>query len=235
MVPSLSTLFHFGVSVLKTTVSEKTKSIVAQLGDVVSEVVDSDNAEWWQHVGFVSRPPKPAPGEQACQAVGIRTSSNDVILATRDLRGQTLSGQIGDGETCVYAAGATGTAQGRVLLKSDGSVNVFTRDGNTDAGQAVIIRVGADSGIDLQSKYGAIKIASDGITLTAGSAALKLGSDGRVTLGGQVVQVRGQVALFAGQTATLIGQSATPVVATGAAYSIAGPANVISTNVFISP
>lgn len=231
----LSDLFHFGVSVLKTTVSTKTKSIVAQLGDVVSSTVESDNAEWWQHVGFVSRPPRPVAGSDACQAVGIRARSHDVIIATKDERGQTLSGQIGDGETCLYGAGSDGNAQGRVLCKGDGSVNVFTRDGNTDAGQAVIIRVGADSEIALQSKYGALRIDEDGITLTAGQASLKLGSDGRVTLGGQVVQVRGQVALIAGAQATLVGQSATPVVATGAAYSVAGPTNIISTNVFISP
>ena len=224
------------MSVLKTTVSTKTKSIVAQLGDVLTSTVESDAAEWWQHVGFVSRPPKPVAGSSSCQAVGIRTRDHDIILATKDLRGQTLSGQIGDGETCMYSAGSDGNSQARVLLKGDGSVNVFTRDGNTDSGQAVIIRVDADSKIALQSKHGAIQIDSDGVTLTAGSASLKLGSDGRVTLGGQVVQVRGQMVLVAGAVATMVGENASylPGV-TGAAYGLAGPTNTISSNVFISP
>lgn len=121
---TLSSVFQVGLDILSTVRDAVTKTILANLGDVVSEQSESDEAEWWQHVGFASRPSAPNKlGRTAAQCVALRTGGRDAVIASRDLRGQALAGNLQPGETCIYAAGETGTAQARVLLKKDGSIN----------------------------------------------------------------------------------------------------------------
>lgn len=179
---SVDGLFHFGIDVLKTTIDSVTKSVIAQLGDVVQEVTAGDRAEWWQHVGFLSRPSDPEKSKQAAQAIAIRRRDRDVAIASRDLRGQELAGTLGPGETTVYAAGADGTSQGRMIIKDDGSVNLYTRAGNTSSGQGMLIQLdAANDAIRLVNSQGyGIIIDTDGIRLTTGSsgAGVTIGSDG---------------------------------------------------------
>lgn len=233
-------LIEIGLDVLKTTINSKTKLLVAQLGDVVSKVIDSDNADWFQHVGFVSRPSKPEAGVRSCQTVVVKEARGDTVIASRDTRGADLAGQIADGETCLYAPGATGTAQARVLLKADGSVNIFTRDGNTSAGQGVIVRVGADDSISFQTTTCRFTMDSDGITMSAGKSGLKLLTDGTAKLIGNITSVRGTIVQVSGATVaegggTFIGPTilTAAAVGNGCAYG-ATPANLLSTSVFIS-
>lgn len=123
--PQLDDLFTPGADVLGTRQNEK-GTILAQTGDVVGEEAHSDNAEWWQHVGFASRPAKAVAGKSACQVITINQGSNDICIASRDLRGSSLYGTLRDGETCVYAPGPTNQGTGRILLQDDGSGAIIT-------------------------------------------------------------------------------------------------------------
>lgn len=198
--PTLGDVFRF-VDVLRTTVTATSKKIVAQIGSIGSEsggepapndsgdgevtaVTDNDDVEWWQHVGFASRPPKADPGNAAAQAFLIRQGGIDAAIASQDLRGLAIYGNLADGETCVYAGGADGKAQARVLLKADGSATLYTKKGNTDGGAGMMIQLDAANGaIRLVNDQGyGIIIDSSGVTLTAKNAGLTLGSDGNIKL-----------------------------------------------------
>ena len=190
-VSKISDIIIFGIDVLKTTVNAVTKTITAQIGDVVSQSVTSQDAEWWQHVGFASRPPAPSAGVSACQTVALRRSDRDACIASRDLRGLALYGSLGDGETCVYAPGKDGKGQARALFKANGNVAIFTLQGNTAGGQPITIQANAtDGSIQMANQYGAISIAADGIKIMFGTSGILLASSG-ITLIGQQIALNG--------------------------------------------
>lgn len=181
--PTLSGIVEVGLDILTTTVNSATKRILAQTGDVVKDAAETDGAEWWQHVGFASRPPKPQAGKQAAQAVVLKTSDRDVVIGSVDQRGLALYGNLDHGESCLYAAGEDGEAQARVLLKKDGSINLYTRKGNTSAGAGMIVQIDATNGaIRLINDLGyGIIIDSDGVKITSGGACLTLaGNDAQL-------------------------------------------------------
>jgi hypothetical protein len=168
--PDLRSLVHFGYDILTTTVDPTTGKILAQLGDVHKETTDTDNAEMVQQVGIASRPSNPEAGKQAAQAVCIKTGDHDVCVGTQDLRGLGLYGNIKPGETCVYAAGADGTAQGRIMLKGDGSITIFTTSDNTEDGNALYFRV-SPTGLEFVSEFGTLKFDSTGFHINHASGA----------------------------------------------------------------
>lgn len=204
--PSLADAFQVGVDILNTTVSSKTKKILAQTGDVNgSGQTDADNVEWWQHVGFASRPANPEKGKQAAQALVLRQGGHDAAFASQDLRGLDIYGQLAPGESCVYATGADGTAQARILLKANGSINLFTKAGNDSGGAGMGIFINPDGSISIANPTGAavligddgaIKIfnGSGGIQVTDGGD-IKLGSGGKVVISGGSVTIGGPSAL----------------------------------------
>lgn len=191
--PSISGLVDVGLDILTTVVSEKTKRILAQTGDVVEDATESDGAEWWQHVGIASRPPKPQAGRKAAQAVVIKTSDRDVVIGSVDERGLTLYGNLGHGETCIYAAGEDGEGQARALFKGDGSIHLYTRKGNTSDGAGMVVQLDAANGaIRLLNDLGyGIIIDQDGVKITSGGAALVLEGDNATLVGKGQTQVDG--------------------------------------------
>lgn len=217
-------LFRVGVDILKITLDSQTRTVLAQLGDVIGEKSYSDKAELWQQVGFCSLPSEPVAGQAAAQAVALRTSKNDVIVATRDLRGQTLKASLGPGETAVYAAGPDGNSQGRMLIKGNGNVVLYTTHGNTPTGTSVTIQCNADGSLVMASEYGGITINSSGITIahTSGSG-IQLDASGATIIGSKVALNGGSIA---------IGAAANP--ATPALVGPTGVAGVASTSVFVS-
>ncbi len=216
-------MFAFGIDILNTVVNSTTKTILAQTGSVTAESPESDNVEWWQHVGFLSRPPKPAAKQAACQGVVIRRGDHDICVASRDLRGQDLAGSIGDGESCMYAAGEDGTGQARFLLKGNGNAAIYTTNGNVAGGSSVTIQANSDGSINLASEYGGISISSSGIMLAAaGGAGIQLGSDGAVTIIGTSVAVNGG-------SVSLGANAAMPVI-----YGPSGVAGAPSTSVKVA-
>ena len=220
----LNTLIEVGLDILSTTISKTTGSILAQLGNVVAGTTDSDNAEIWGPGGggFISRPSNPTPGQAACQAVKYSASDRDVIIASRDLRGQLLAGNLQPGESCMYGGGATGASQGRILCKADGSVAIFTTQGNAAGGTGVTFQVLPDGSINMGGPFGGITINSSGISIVHSSGSGLLLNAAGATLSGQAVAINGgSVSLGAGAT------PATPVV-----WGPVGISGVGSTSVF---
>jgi hypothetical protein len=174
-------LFQF-VDVLRTSVSSKTKRILAQVGSVVGRTVDGVQSEWWQHVGFISRPSKPVAGHEAARAISLRRGNVDAIIASEDDRGLELKGNLADGETCIYAAGEDGNAQARILLKADGSVNIFTKSGNTSAGTGMGVFVSPDGSISLTSHNGGAMLIGTDASIKAFNAngAIQVAANGDV-------------------------------------------------------
>lgn len=185
---ALGGYIRIGLDVLRTVRDVATKTVLAQLGDVVGEESEVDDAEWWQSVGFVSRPSKPEAGKSACQVVAIHDSGHVACIASRDLRGQELAGELKEGETCVYAPGADGKGQARALLKADGAISLYTRKGNAPDGQGMglfIVANGDEIRLINSKGYGLV-IDGDGVSLVAGGSgsALTLSASGDATLVG---------------------------------------------------
>src|SRR5579859_1783326 len=147
MAASIGDLIDDGVDILSVTRDNNggTNSITVQLGDVHSEQAFQHNARWMQQVGFCSLPSKPSPGAAAAQACVVNASSNSTCIASADLRGQGLYANLSEGETCVYAGGVDGNAQGRLICKADGSVTRYTTSNNlATGGSGIYDRLGPD-------------------------------------------------------------------------------------------
>jgi hypothetical protein len=182
---SLAGLFQAGIDVLSSKIATKTRKILFQTGSVDGQgSTETDNVELWQHIGFISRPPKVSPGKIAAQAIVIRTGSNDIAIASQDLRGLELSGDLKEGETGIYAAGETGNGQARILLKADGSIHLYTRNENAKDGTGMTIQLDAQAGcIRLIDAFGNALISGpEGWKMTSGGAALTLNQNGEVKL-----------------------------------------------------
>ena len=206
MRPSnISGLIHVGLDILSTTVNEATKRILAQIGDVVKEAVDSDGVEWWQHVGLASRPPKPEAKKQAAQAVVLKTSDRDVAIASVDQRGLSLYDNLEYGETCLYAAGEDGEGQARILLKANGNIALYTAEGNVEGGGSVTIQCNSDGELHLGSSNGGISVTADGIVIAHSSgAAIQLNSSGITLIGTGIALNGGSVSLGANATMPVV-------------------------------
>lgn len=127
----IGSIHDIGADILSSEISSN-GAISVQYGDSVNEEVRGDGAEWWQHVGFASRPSNATSGSPSCQAVVIDQSDYPVVVASRDLRSASLAGQLGPGETAVYAAGPDGQGSPRVYLSSkstsDESIIIKVKD-----------------------------------------------------------------------------------------------------------
>lgn len=173
-----SSLVRVGLDVLKSTLSTKANSILLQIGDVLQQIAETDNVELWQTFGLVSKPPKASAGKAAGQVVVVSKGDHDVAIAGRDLRGQELTGQLDDGETCVYGSGPDGTSQGRTIYKSDGSVTTFTTVGNEAGASAVFWRI-SPTGLEFVAPWGTLRFDESGFHVKhASGARLDLGGIG---------------------------------------------------------
>ena len=162
-------MFAVGANILNTVTDPVTGTILAQTGSVNEEYSASDNAEWWQHVGFASRPAFPVAKSSAAECIAVRCSDRDRIIATRDVRGQAIYGNLADGECCVYAP----IGQARILLKVDGSVSIVTTSDNTATGNTLKRSLSPDplQGIVDYSPWGYAKLNSTGYHLMTSSGA----------------------------------------------------------------
>lgn len=201
---TLSELFQVP-HVLKTHLADKTKRILATIGSVVGEgLTDASNVEWFQHVGFASRPANAVLGKESAEAVVVRSGGQDYAIASFDARALDVYGSLGPGEVTLFGIGADGTAQGRLLIKGDGSINIFTKKGNEKSGTGMGIFVRSDGSIDVLSHSGAaLMVGSDGtvkmfngscaVQLKAGKAEINGGS--QLALSGASVAIGGPAGL----------------------------------------
>lgn len=196
-----------GLQILNTTREAVTNTILATLGDENGTVTDSADSEWWQHIGFASRPSKPEKGKGGPQAVLVRAGDRDACIASRDTRCNPIYGALDYGEFCVYAPGYDGLGQARVFGKKDGSLFLYTRVGNSSNGAGMTVSLDATNN-RLTAINGAgfgLIVDESGVTLTAGQASLRLGADGTVSLVGTAqTQVDGAT--------VVLGSVAVPVV-----------------------
>ena len=204
--------FSLGVDILGTRQNER-GTMLAQTGDVIGEGVSSVDAEFWQHVGFASRPAKAVVGKDACQAITINTGSADVVIATRDLRANALIGTLKEGDTLIYAAGPANAGTAKLLLSGDGSVTV------TAGGTTVVIK-------------------GDSVAVNSGKVNLGNGAAEGVVCGGSAFQqwasnIEGAVSALiqsVGATPTAVGAPVDPTVLTRAT-GLTFPAGEISSSV----
>lgn len=224
-------LFSIGVDVIATTYDAATKTITAQLGDVVKGRADSDGAElWFGAPGLWSRPANPTQGSAACQTLAIRRGDHDRVFAYRDLRCSSIYGALDAGETCV---GAT-VGQARTVWKKDGSITRVVTSDNTANGTTITDRLGPD-GWTITTPWGQISITSAGLTISIeGGGSIAITPEGIGKFIATQVAVQGSLATISGDVATVLGPRATPTSASGCAYSSVGPVNAVSTNVFVS-
>jgi len=120
MTPGLGLLIDIGVDILKTSKTSATTFITAQIGNVLTSIATGDVSEWWQHVGFASRPRKPSPGAGAAQAVVIKRSDHDAVIASRDSRSAAVYDSLADGETAIFAS----EGDAIIILRVDGSIEI---------------------------------------------------------------------------------------------------------------
>lgn len=193
-VPSLSSLFAIGVDVLSAFRDATTNAVLFQTGDVVTGQVESDRVESWQHVGLVSIPSNPIAGQAACQSVVIKRGDIDVCTNTRDMRGLAIAGTLVAGETCLYGPGHDGNSQGRVLIKDNGGVTIFTTDDNTPTGKAVALSV-SPTGMKFTAPWGSF-------TFDATGFHLKTKAGPRIDMGG--ISIPGLPAALAGPLSSYI-------------------------------
>ena len=209
MSKGIKSIFSLGDDVLFSECDpSKNNTIMVQVGDAT---VDAQNttggspAEWWQHVGFASRPsPVSGTGKSAdaAQAVVINHTHSDVVIASRDVRYQSIYGSLKQGETALYATGSDGKGQARILLKQDGSINLFTKKNNLSAnkGLGLFIAAKEDSISLINSTGSAVQVDSSGTRMfsSAGSvdvgSAVKITSTGAVNISGTSVVLGGAAA-----------------------------------------
>lgn len=195
---------QIGYDVLGSVRNTNNGVVSIQLGDSTGGEVRSDNAEWWQHVGFVSRPSSPVAGKPACQVISLERTDRDICIASRDVRYSTTYGTLSPGETALYASGPNGTGTNRLLLKDSGSIasqTMLCQAGNSSSGNPVLIQISSDDGGKINiaaGSNGAITLDSTGIKF-ATPGKIQLGSSGELTLIGQTLALNGSsVSLGAG-------------------------------------
>ena len=206
--PSIREAFQVGIGILNTSLDAKTNTILASTGDARAPVGETSDAEWWQQIGFASRPSNPTPTNTETQgicgeSVLMRRGDRDICVSSRDIRGQQLTGNLNPGETCVYASGTTGTAQGRVVIKADGSVTLFTTDSNTAAGNPVALRISPTGGLEFTSQWGSLVLDQTGFHVkTQAGPRLDMGG---ISLPGVPPAVTGAFTGYAKLTAPTVG------------------------------
>ena len=153
-------------------------SVVLTLGNAASGEIYSTNAMLYGLPGLLSIPVGPGSYDNsgnfdasntsvtACQAVSYFKDDQCIVLATRDTRTQTLAGQLNAGETCLYSQ----IGQGRVILKADGSINLYTAANANATAMCLSMDPNSDSISLVNSKGYGIIINENGVTITTGSA-----------------------------------------------------------------
>ena len=175
--PSLSAAFQVGINIMNSVIDKVTGTILLVTGDVVTQTAEADNVELWGPLGYIVRPSKPQAGKAAAECITLRRGDRDIAFCARDQRGQLLSGNLNDGEVCLYAGGADGNAQARIMLKADGSVALLTTDSNTPTGKVVTLRM-SPSELRFAAPWGSLVFDASGLHIKTKSGPTRLDMGG---------------------------------------------------------
>lgn len=182
--------------VLTTTLATETKRVLANTGNVNGQT-ESAAVQWVQQVGLASRPAKPANGK-AAQAVVVEGGGIDIAIASQDVRFNEVYGSLAEGEVCLFAVGPDGTAQARILLKANGSINLYTVKGNAAGGKSMGVFINTDGSINIASDGNGVLVGADkSVKIFNDGGALQIMPDGKVKLsaGPQLALSGGSVAI----------------------------------------
>jgi hypothetical protein len=173
--------------VLSATVDSTTGTITYQTGvGVKSKQSVAQSAEVWSVPGVLAIPPNIASGAQdAPQGLFLNRGDRDICFAQRHVTTQTLAGNLGPGDTCIFAAGADATGQPRILLKgSDNTINIFTNKGNTADGTTLgaFIDGDADTITITNSKGHGFLIDENGVSIFTPKCSILLDASGDITI-----------------------------------------------------
>jgi hypothetical protein len=193
----------FIYDILASDLNSENSNLSCQLGIADSGEVVSENNEIWSPSGLASRPAiVQTPSDNSAQAIAIPFNDTNIIIGVRDSRYQKIYGQLAPGETCLFAVG-DGSGQARVLLKANGTINLYTRKTESDPGIGVFVNPQTDTISIINSVGVGINITPDGISLNAPGSTLLLGKDAKLISTGKT-QIDG--------ANVVLGSSVAPVV-----------------------
>ena len=232
-MPTDKTVIIPNANILNVALSPTNGSLVAQIGDVQNEDVENYDAQWVQQSGFCSVPPNAVPNQTASEGVVLKTQYRDYVIACRDFSTQNNYGNIGPGEFCVYAAGAAGTSQGKIVGKNNGSVTIYSTDDNTSSGSGVYFQVSPNA-FSFVAPWGSIIFDKNGFHLnTVSGAGFNLGGFAAAgplsTLIGNICNITASSTTISSPFISLGDGVNTPVLSSVLPLTIAAPVINVST------
>ncbi len=215
---------------LATTIDGTTFSILAQAGSASSggpnggsSEVYSNNNELWGPPGLLSLPAglPQLPAPVAPQMIYLERGTQNIVVGHKDVRFQSIIGNLNPGETYLFGGGATGTAQGSVAIKQDGTINLTTTDTNTASGNSIQMTLGP-TGFFLIMPFGKMSFDVNGfrVALSSGATFNMLNSQDPTT-GNSIMLTAGAVTLNSGLIT--LGNPVNTAVPLGVAYGILPP------------
>jgi len=159
---------------------------------------ETEEVEWWQHYGFISRPPVDA------EVLKLNLGRFVVGIASRVLATAGVYGQLKDGDVGLYSVGK------QVLrLNADGSVSLLKL---TKAGKHLVVTITKTDEIKLLHPDGAyVEISKAGIVLKHDTAPVTISSGVKVQIiAPQLVNMVGVNMLHVGASTPLVPTSAAP-------------------------
>lgn len=183
---NLGTIFDI-YDILTTTLDDQpnspgvlgTNTITCQLGNAITGSPFCDNAEFWGPAGLLSIPSPITSNspQDAAQCIAISRADQNIVIATRDTRNQNLAGKIQPGETILYAGGTDGTGAGKVVLKADGTVTIFTKYKTN--GDGMYLQLSPTDGFIVHTPFGRLSLDVSGFNVFLNNGAgMLLGSVG---------------------------------------------------------
>jgi hypothetical protein len=232
-MPTDKTVIIPNANILNVALSPTNGSLVAQIGDVTNEDVENYDAQWVQQSGFCSIPPNAVPNQTASEGVVLKTQYRDYVIGCRDFNTQANYGNLGPGEFCVYAAGADGSTQGKVVGKTNGSVTIYTTDDNTSTGNGVYMQI-SPTAWTFVAPWGSFVFDKTGVHInTVSGAGFNLGGFAAAgpfaTLIGNICNITASSTTISSPFISLGDGVNTPVISSMLPLTIAAPVISIST------
>lgn len=195
------------------------------IGYVSGVIGDSSSGESWDSdcnvaypPGYCALPANPSNGI-AAEAVCLEQSDRNLILGVRDARSGKIAGALSPGETTLFAQGADGNGQGRIMLKDKNGVStisLYTTEGNSADGTSIILTLSSEGSFAVAMPKAFIQISKEGdISLGNNAAAISITAAGSIVLSGKEAKIGCQANMIGlGATAaTAAVLSASPIVA----------------------